>query len=54
MDDSTDLDLRWVNEAVLNDSIMWCTKLEKASKTNDEIRQYWNEFVEQIGALISY
>ena len=46
MDDSTDLDLRWVNEAVLNDSIMWCTKLEKASKTNDEMRQYWNEFVE--------
>lgn len=43
--DSADLDLRWVNEAVLDDSILWCTKMGEAQKTNTELRQYWNEFV---------
>ena len=44
MDTATDLDLRWANQAILNDCIIWCMKMGEAQKTNSDLQEYWSEF----------
>ena len=54
MDTATDLDLRWANQAILNDCILWCMKMGVAHKSSEDMQTYWQEFVSNLEQLISY
>ena len=48
MDTATDLDLRWANQAILNESILWCMKMGVAHSSSEDLQTYWQEFVTNV------
>ena len=49
-----DLDLRWANEAVLNDAVAWCSKMSHAQKVEGSATAtYFQEFVDALTQLLT-
>ena len=53
MEQSQDLDLRWINGMVLDDAIAWCNKVAQAMQSPDStLNQYWQEYLDHMGGLL--